>query len=971
MPCRPKLCQRLAAQLSHPPPTPFGSNHIWISDEVLSEAFNRFVRVSHTSRRHGSNVPGPLEARKRSAKRRMGCAVAAANMGPPGGDFGALFGAGAGAGGNAVEKGWSWTAPGSRPVPTQKALDVWGWGARTPKQPAEWEQPLAIPQTVEELVEESRVAFDDLLKDAGSIDVLGRSDMAILSEFLMSSADEPAAKNVRRLIQWLPGRSISASAWEAIIALICDKIKLVSIDNEELSDVIRGLPHALDWKQDDSDRRRLHDMYAAITGCLDDRALSDSLVHQTVFEEVHRTTQNAQACTGLLLMLAKTIGDVASVGIISEQVSLTLLAIHSHGGEDLSRNRLLSQLASMLRHISPTAIPRILKISTRKVLDNGSPSFAYIRPRALTWLHCLTQAASLDKYMPVVYAELANRLRPYQLTEHFASDHIEPYDIARAILHDWLPHTDLKNATDIYAESVSASTTLKQLKTLKGNLRDISTADLSVVAQEFERLRAQAKQDKAWDLTWKILLQAFVRTGVAYGLVVSDVISICKARYSPDMLYHIYIDMLSCPGLALPNRITSVLVHHFMSKGENLLALKTFRADPSLGITEVPTLPLTLLEDFTLKFHMFSMFLRHADSVPTMWRKLLKCKVNPELIDLVHVVAHGVARTTTINDSQAYRRVWSLYRWLQDRGAPVEPLISRALVTAGILRPIRKHVWIPDERLEYILSIVEKVEGVEIREQVEGLALRMREEVHDKVLLRRRAKEENAWTLESTEMAKKAQFRLKQWSKRKPLRREDGRSYYVPDEGGYDVWRPARDEGVVYDDETKVLWSPVGVAPEVEDAYRLSVATKAALPSTESAVEPEDAFSRLAAATADLPSTMPAPGPVDAFSNPVAEEAVVPPTDTWVPAGSRSGPEETTSSPVAGKAAWLPTVGATEREDASSSWLPAKAKSPPTAQAINPEINVRRVNTTKPNVNRLVWSSPRDSGKWPDDEDSV
>jgi len=43
-------------------------NHsIWISDALLAASFNHFARGS---RRHGSHVPGPLEARRRTAKRR-------------------------------------------------------------------------------------------------------------------------------------------------------------------------------------------------------------------------------------------------------------------------------------------------------------------------------------------------------------------------------------------------------------------------------------------------------------------------------------------------------------------------------------------------------------------------------------------------------------------------------------------------------------------------------------------------------------------------------------------------------------------------------------------------------------------------------------------------------------------------------------------------------------------------------------
>ncbi|KAL8699208.1 MAG: hypothetical protein Q9201_006136 [Fulgogasparrea decipioides] len=46
------------------------SDHIWITDEVLDHALHRFTLLQ-IGRRNGSAIPGPLEARKRAAKRRM------------------------------------------------------------------------------------------------------------------------------------------------------------------------------------------------------------------------------------------------------------------------------------------------------------------------------------------------------------------------------------------------------------------------------------------------------------------------------------------------------------------------------------------------------------------------------------------------------------------------------------------------------------------------------------------------------------------------------------------------------------------------------------------------------------------------------------------------------------------------------------------------------------------------------------
>jgi len=43
------------------------ANFIWISDAVLTKTFSRFCRLQ---RRHGSCVPGPLEARRRASRRK-------------------------------------------------------------------------------------------------------------------------------------------------------------------------------------------------------------------------------------------------------------------------------------------------------------------------------------------------------------------------------------------------------------------------------------------------------------------------------------------------------------------------------------------------------------------------------------------------------------------------------------------------------------------------------------------------------------------------------------------------------------------------------------------------------------------------------------------------------------------------------------------------------------------------------------
>ncbi|KAJ5595039.1 uncharacterized protein N7459_001247 [Penicillium hispanicum] len=69
------------------PPAAPAIDHLWISEDLLAATFRRFA---HGQRRHGSCVPGPLEARRRLAKRRN--TVLASIGGGPAEDIACLFG---------------------------------------------------------------------------------------------------------------------------------------------------------------------------------------------------------------------------------------------------------------------------------------------------------------------------------------------------------------------------------------------------------------------------------------------------------------------------------------------------------------------------------------------------------------------------------------------------------------------------------------------------------------------------------------------------------------------------------------------------------------------------------------------------------------------------------------------------------------------------------------------------------------
>ena len=120
MPARPIACRRAVLPLASS-----ATQHIWVSDELLLHTFRRFVRVrGHIHIKHGSNVPGPLEARRRAAKRRMTVAASQQHVASFPISLGALFGFGS----PPVEQQMRYEPPSLgvwKDLPNHCALDEW------------------------------------------------------------------------------------------------------------------------------------------------------------------------------------------------------------------------------------------------------------------------------------------------------------------------------------------------------------------------------------------------------------------------------------------------------------------------------------------------------------------------------------------------------------------------------------------------------------------------------------------------------------------------------------------------------------------------------------------------------------------------------------------------------------------------------------------------------------------------------
>ena len=189
MPLRRHVC-RLPVYLRAP------KDYVWISEEVLNNAINHFSR-GITFRRHVGAVPGPLEARKRAAKRRM---VNLVQVGRAGEIDPSVFG---GSGSAPGQNGWQWQNP---TAPTTKdaegfELPPWSIACRSAN---ECTEPSPLPQWLTDF--ESLAAIEDQPKEEEE-NTLHRSQFR---------KDMEACRNLRDLQEWARTRACNLSQYSRL-----------------------------------------------------------------------------------------------------------------------------------------------------------------------------------------------------------------------------------------------------------------------------------------------------------------------------------------------------------------------------------------------------------------------------------------------------------------------------------------------------------------------------------------------------------------------------------------------------------------------------------------------------------------------------------------------------------------------------------------------------------------------------------
>jgi hypothetical protein len=775
--------------------------HIWISDDTLAAAYRRFANtclVNHThtnTRRHGSNVPGPLEARRRLARRRMaGLSMPNPSLGliP---DFGALFGSGG------VDMTSLWAPPSTTqsraPSPphhtppaatTPRSLPtlIDSYNSRTappPPEPLHDQKPsldeytisLASCRTLDSLARAHAAMHSDSsvslnFSKAALRTLLKQSTPDQILAFLQSDLNHELAHNSRAYLNHLFATDVRSQLLRDLFCLVCDKIALSTMLDEELSHI-------------------LTDMAKEAAG-IDQRLLLElnTMLHQSLVQAYAPSPPPMRLRTQLLknMLFLPPSPDVL-------ELMAALVSFSSRSGSQVMIKYLKQAILSRTERLGPSdQLMPILSVIPDEHFDFMvfSATEKFVKSlcdlqithvdraeRLVCWLDdlCLFRPSILDpdsSWASLLYPFLASKFTIAELGAHLRALH--PADAAIIVLHNWIKPTILEvpEIPDSDTLDITSGTTpatvhhlpLQHSPTVHsrhgskvkdplqtygvGYTMSRSTAQSSTPRANFptrqdvfdriaSTLRESCKPDQKGVYpsrggAWVQLFRLLSENGIDYTGWLSDLFQVLKHHKSPVWTYHFFAQ-LTKNNVHIPYAVAVDIMRHFIDMKKTQWALDVFnRSQSTQWLSNIPELLFALIDSRAVKSTeaIFDLLNRpdYANSLPVNLRLTAQNSLSKERIQLVHHAAYAIAKSPLLSSRMAFRQVCDCLNYLRDRDAPLSSLMSRALVHAGVTRPLRDGSWLSTEKFQWILSFVRRLEGDEVADSLDEAAFTLRSE---------------------------------------------------------------------------------------------------------------------------------------------------------------------------------------------------------------------------------------------------
>lgn len=116
---------------------------------------------------------------------------------------------------------------------------------------------------------------------------------------------------------------------------------------------------------------------------------------------------------------------------------------------------------------------------------------------------------------------------------------------------------------------------------------------------------------------------------------------------------------------------------------------------------------------------------------PAYWNETVDAP-SPRRVEIIHQLAHCYSINHTMSSTSKFRAVQKLQRYLDSYDLPIQPLFTKALVRICLGESMTKSQFVTSSTMDWLLGLVNKVEGPEVAKSIEHQVWLWRGELIDK-----------------------------------------------------------------------------------------------------------------------------------------------------------------------------------------------------------------------------------------------
>ena len=557
----------------------------------------------------------------------------------------------------------------------------------------------------EHIVLYSQLAFDVLLRK--------QARPPLLLEFLRDPLlDVPEAKNLSKFLEHASTNMLRPDVFPDVCTSVRQALVLGGLQQDDVPMVLRHLKTIA---------------VRCCDGKVHSEALGSALLHayQSVWDGIMncRIRPDARVSPDILQLMV----DSVSALWLNTQSAAFRLRIYQYASphtsvaeylvslarglpddEALSMGRLHSDrelLIATLRSFRPEQLRSEIISATELLVEHETvqeledPTW---KSAVNSWLDCLQSFHATyeeqEGYMQNVYEVLAANVPPTAIAPHLRA--MSEGEICRLLSSYWVPHhvpPQPDTGEDLRAD----------------RLREFSC--------EFARY---LKEMPNFSNPFAQLIVTLARSNLPYTTMTTIVFDLVRTIHGAEKILPILF-RLRKRGLIIDTTGAAAAVEE-LSATDPEKALYLFKCVPGLWLSRCPTLATNLIRTNTaMRYVIHAMMKCHDIQVrisDQQWRGGVRPPVPNLRVHLIHQIAYAFAYHTPGDARRAFRNVHYCYRGLVRSGAPLRPLMSKALVTAGVIRPLQDGENVPTARFRWILDVVREVEGEGVAELLDRMA---------------------------------------------------------------------------------------------------------------------------------------------------------------------------------------------------------------------------------------------------------